>query len=179
MSCVPFVIEHPILLCIRPLKPYTAGTCAVRCAKKIVAPVPCGGQEAAAGAAGVAGVAGVMWARYQCWTSQCALEHAGSGASGGCQCGRGGGRASLASADACRCGRHHRPQHHARVQPSSLGGATTCIVCFARPKTHLAAPCGHQSVCSTCGERMQLLSSCAPIAACQCSCGCSTVSSYN
>ena len=54
---------------------------------------------------------------------------------------------------------------------SSLGGATACIVCFARPKTHLAAPCGHQSV-DTCAERMQLC----PFAACQCSCGCSTAS---
>ena len=47
---------------------------------------------------------------------------------------------------------------------SSLGGATTCIVCFARPKTHLAAPCGYQSVCGTCAERMQLCPYCrAPV----------------
>ena len=50
------------------------------------------------------------------------------------------------------------------VPESSLGGATTCIVCFARPKTHLAAPCGHQSVCGTCAERMQLCPYCrAPV----------------
>ena len=33
------------------------------------------------------------------------------------------------------------------VPESSLGGETTCIVCFVHPKTHLAAPCGHQCVC--------------------------------
>ena len=41
------------------------------------------------------------------------------------------------------------------VPESSLGGATTCIVCFACPKTHLAVPCGHQSVCVTCSAKMK------------------------
>ena len=37
---------------------------------------------------------------------------------------------------------------------SSIGGETTCIVCFAHPKSHLAVPCGHQSVCGSCSARM-------------------------
>ena len=42
-----------------------------------------------------------------------------------------------------------------RVPESSLGGESTCIVCMAHPKTHLAVPCGHQCACGTCAERMQ------------------------
>ena len=38
---------------------------------------------------------------------------------------------------------------------STIGGDTTCIVCFAEPKTHLAAPCGHQCACGTCAAKMQ------------------------
>ena len=50
------------------------------------------------------------------------------------------------------------------VPESSIGGDTTCIVCFARPKTHLAAPCGHQCACGSCAERMQLCPYCrAPV----------------
>ena len=50
------------------------------------------------------------------------------------------------------------------VPESTIGGDTTCIVCFARPKTHLAAPCGHQCACGTCAERMQLCPYCrAPV----------------
>ena len=30
---------------------------------------------------------------------------------------------------------------------STIGGTTTCIVCFTNPKTHLAAPCGQQCAC--------------------------------
>ena len=37
---------------------------------------------------------------------------------------------------------------------STLGGETTCIVCFSGPKSHLAVPCGHQSVCDSCSARM-------------------------
>ena len=33
---------------------------------------------------------------------------------------------------------------------TSIGGDTTCIVCFEGPKTHMAVPCGHQSLCGTC-----------------------------
>ena len=50
------------------------------------------------------------------------------------------------------------------IPESSLGGVTTCIVCMAQPKSHLAAPCGHQSVCGNCAERMQLCPYCrAPV----------------
>ena len=44
---------------------------------------------------------------------------------------------------------------HNNVPESTLGGETTCIVCFVHPKTHLAAPCGHQCVCGPCAEQMQ------------------------
>lgn len=42
------------------------------------------------------------------------------------------------------------------VEPpeSTIGGQTTCIVCFTNPKTHLAAPCGHQCACGTCAAKM-------------------------
>ena len=47
---------------------------------------------------------------------------------------------------------------------STIGGETTCIVCMARPKTHLAVPCAHQCVCGTCAEQMQLCPYCrAPV----------------
>ena len=50
------------------------------------------------------------------------------------------------------------------IPESSLGGVTTCIVCMAHPKSHLAVPCGHQSICGTCAERMQLCPYCrAPV----------------
>ena len=45
-------------------------------------------------------------------------------------------------------GRHNVPE-------STIGGETTCIVCMTHPKTHLAAPCGHQCACATCADRMQ------------------------
>ena len=37
---------------------------------------------------------------------------------------------------------------------STVGGDTTCIVCFEHPKTHLAVPCGHQCVCDQCGAKL-------------------------
>ena len=40
------------------------------------------------------------------------------------------------------------------VPESTLGGETTCIICFARPKSHAAMPCGHQCACCPCSERM-------------------------
>ena len=43
---------------------------------------------------------------------------------------------------------------------STIGGGATCIVCFSNPKSHLAAPCGHQSVCGTCSARMVLCPYC-------------------
>lgn len=39
--------------------------------------------------------------------------------------------------------------------PSTIGGQTTCIVCFTNPKTHLAVPCGHQCACSDCAAKMK------------------------
>ena len=43
----------------------------------------------------------------------------------------------------------------AAVPESTIGGETTCIVCMARPKSHIAVPCGHLCVCGVCAERMQ------------------------
>lgn len=40
------------------------------------------------------------------------------------------------------------------VRESTIGGQTMCIVCFTSPKSHIAAPCGHQSVCAACSEKM-------------------------
>jgi hypothetical protein len=54
-------------------------------------------------------------------------------------------------------GRHAVPE-------SSIGGETTCIVCFVNPKTHLAAPCGHQCACGPCSKLMQVCPYCrAPV----------------
>ena len=41
------------------------------------------------------------------------------------------------------------------VPESTLGGETTCIVCFSNPKTHLAVPCGHLSACEECSVLMK------------------------
>ena len=50
------------------------------------------------------------------------------------------------------------------VPESTLGGEATCIVCFARPKTHLAVPCGHQCACDACAGQMQACPYCrAPV----------------
>ena len=47
---------------------------------------------------------------------------------------------------------------------STIGGETTCIVCMARPKTHLAVPCAHQCACGPCAGKMQLCPYCrAPV----------------
>ena len=37
---------------------------------------------------------------------------------------------------------------------STIGGQTTCIVCFENPKSHLAFPCGHQCACGWCASQM-------------------------
>ena len=42
-----------------------------------------------------------------------------------------------------------------QVPESTMGGETTCIVCFTNPKTHLAVPCGHQCACESCAAQMQ------------------------
>ena len=41
------------------------------------------------------------------------------------------------------------------VPESTVGGETTCIVCFDSPKTHLATPCGHQCACGSCAAKMK------------------------
>ena len=38
---------------------------------------------------------------------------------------------------------------------STVGGDTTCIVCFTNPKTHMAVPCGHQCACDACAAQMK------------------------
>ena len=43
----------------------------------------------------------------------------------------------------------------ASARESTIGGETTCIVCFAGEKSHLAAPCGHQCVCGPCSSKME------------------------
>ena len=47
----------------------------------------------------------------------------------------------------------------AAVPESTMGGETS-IVCFTRPKTHVAGPCGHQCVCGPCSDRLQLCPYC-------------------
>ena len=41
------------------------------------------------------------------------------------------------------------------VPESTIGGQTTCIVCFTNPKSHIAVPCGHQCVCGDCSALME------------------------
>ena len=43
---------------------------------------------------------------------------------------------------------------------STIGGQTTCIVCMIGLKSHIAVPCGHQSVCANCSAKMQLCPYC-------------------
>ena len=45
-----------------------------------------------------------------------------------------------------------RSQEFKRVHP---GGETSCIICFERPKSHLAVPCSHLCACGPCSELMQ------------------------
>ena len=43
-----------------------------------------------------------------------------------------------------------------RVVPeSTIGGQTTCIVCFVNLKSHAAVPCGHQCACGDCARQMR------------------------
>ena len=39
--------------------------------------------------------------------------------------------------------------------PESIGGQSTCIICFTNPKTHVAVPCGHQCSCGNCSAQMK------------------------
>ena len=41
------------------------------------------------------------------------------------------------------------------VAESTIGGQTTCIVCFVNPKSHAAVPCGHQCACGDCSAHMR------------------------
>ena len=55
--------------------------------------------------------------------------------------------------------------HHPCTETdSSIGGQTTCIVCFTNPKTHLAAPCGHQCVCEECSRELEACPICRSVA---------------
>jgi hypothetical protein len=38
---------------------------------------------------------------------------------------------------------------------STIGGQSTCIICFTNPKTHAAGPCGHQCACGDCSAQMR------------------------
>ena len=40
------------------------------------------------------------------------------------------------------------------VPESTIGGQTTCIICFVNPKSHIAVPCGHQCACGDCSAEM-------------------------
>jgi hypothetical protein len=35
---------------------------------------------------------------------------------------------------------------------STVGGTTTCIICMAGDKSHVAVPCGHQCACASCSK---------------------------
>eukprot|EP00966_Prymnesium_polylepis_P306509 7082878-Prymnesium_polylepis.1 len=41
------------------------------------------------------------------------------------------------------------------IECSSIGGETTCIVCFIGKRTHLADPCGHLGLCGECAAMLQ------------------------
>ena len=41
------------------------------------------------------------------------------------------------------------------VPESTIGGQTSCIICFAKPKSHAAVPCGHQCACADCSAQMK------------------------
>lgn len=38
---------------------------------------------------------------------------------------------------------------------STIGGETTCVVCFVDQKTNAAVPCGHMCVCVSCSEKLK------------------------
>jgi len=42
-----------------------------------------------------------------------------------------------------------------KKKESTIGGETTCIVCFTGDKNHVAVPCGHQTVCGPCSEKLE------------------------
>ena len=55
---------------------------------------------------------------------------------------------------------------------STIGGQTTCIVCFVNPKSHAAVPCGHWCTCGEeCSAQMQACPVCrGPLCRCGCRC---------
>ena len=40
------------------------------------------------------------------------------------------------------------------VPESTLGGESTCIICFTQPKSHAAVPCGHRCACADCSAKI-------------------------
>ncbi|EOD29564.1 hypothetical protein EMIHUDRAFT_233779 [Emiliania huxleyi CCMP1516] len=36
----------------------------------------------------------------------------------------------------------------------TLGGESTCIICFTQPKSHAAVPCGHRCACADCSAKI-------------------------
>jgi len=44
----------------------------------------------------------------------------------------------------------HGRQPRPAAPESTTGGETPCIICFERPKSHLAVPCSHLCVCGPC-----------------------------
>ena len=47
------------------------------------------------------------------------------------------------------------PEDVPNFAESTIGGQTTCIICFINPKSHAAVPCGHQCACSDCSAQMR------------------------
>ena len=39
-------------------------------------------------------------------------------------------------------------------ETSTLGGGTTCTICFMGTKSYAAVPCGHQFACSDCADAL-------------------------
>ena len=49
------------------------------------------------------------------------------------------------------------------IDESTMGGGTTCSVCFEGVKTHLAVPCGHLCACEGCAGLLASKGKCCPI----------------
>ena len=65
-----------------------------------------------------------------------------------------GGRGGLGGRDVVSLADANFSTDRPEAPESSMGGETTCIVCFVNPKSHLAVPCGHICVCGDCSARM-------------------------
>ena len=82
----------------------------------------------------------------------------GRGSSGrGGRGGRGGGGGGGRGVDRVSVvGLADAPAFAARPPPeSTLGGETTCGICFLGEKDHAAVPCGHMCVCMTCSKMLK------------------------